>query len=203
MTVRPLLDLYPPVRQLNSLFYGVIDGVLTARTPCPDWTVGDLLDHLMGLGSAFTQAARKMTTVAGPPPPPSAAHLHPQWRSRLPVLLEDLVTAWADPLAWTGTTQAGGVTMPAEQMGVVAVNELTLHGWDLARATGQDFAADPRTLLVLESFLTRSRNGAGPTRSRNATGTAAFGAVGEVDDEASLLERVVGLSGRDPYWRPS
>lgn len=223
MTARALLDLHPPVRQLKSLFYGVTDGVLTARTPCPGWTVADLLDHLTVLATAFTHAARRSTDAPGtstPPPVPSAARLHPQWRGRLPALLEDLATAWADPAAWTGMAQAGGVTMPADQVGIVAVNELTLHGWDLAKATGQDFAADPRTLAVLATFLVQNHSGLsngpdgastggsgastdGPDGGSTGGSGAPFGPVVDVDDEASLLERVVALSGRDPYWRPA
>ncbi|WP_433793757.1 TIGR03086 family metal-binding protein [Actinoplanes sp. CA-252034] len=132
------------------------DRDLAAPTPCPEWTVAALLDHLMGLSVAFTMAARKRAGVPGsdgPPPQPSAAHLSPHWRSRLPVLLADLSIAWRDPAAWTGTALAGGVTLPATAMGAVAMNELIMHGWDLARATEQDYAADPRALEVLVEFL--------------------------------------------------
>jgi uncharacterized protein (TIGR03086 family) len=226
MAAKPLVDLYPPVRQLKSLFYGVTDGVLAAPTPCPGWSVGDLLDHLTVLTVMFTQAARKVTDAPGaaaPPPDPSSARLHPQWRGRLPAMLEDLATAWADPLAWTGTAQSGGVPMAADRVGILAVKELTLHGWDLAKATGQDFAADPRTLLVLATFLATAQDGSaagrsgpaagqgGPAPSRNRPAATRDGPAGgtavpftvDVEDEAALLEQVVGLSGRDPRWRPS
>ena len=194
MADRPPLDLHPLVRQVKSLLYGVADETLAARTPCPDWSVGDLLDHVAGLSVSFGRAARKTTggVNAATPPAPSAAHLHPQWRSRLPALLDDLADAWAEPEAWSGTAQAGGVTLPADQMGLVAANEVTMHGWDLARATGQDFAVDPRVLELLIGFLSH-----GP-----AEGTPGlFGPVVEVDDEASLLARTVALGGRDPHWR--
>lgn len=61
----------------------------------------------------------------------------------MPRQLTDLVEAWRDPAAWAGMTEAGGVRMPAEEMGVVALDELVLHGWDLARATGQPFRCEP------------------------------------------------------------
>jgi uncharacterized protein (TIGR03086 family) len=108
------------------------------------------------------------------------------------VLLEELATAWKDPAAWTGTTQAGGVTMPATAMGMVAMNELIMHGWDLASATGQEYAADPRTLEILIEFLSE-----GP-----AEGTPGmFGPRVPADDEASLLDQALALAGRDPRWR--
>jgi uncharacterized protein (TIGR03086 family) len=190
------LDFDPPVRQIRALLLGVDDRDLAAPTPCPGWSVADLLDHLMGLSVAFTMAARKRAGAAGtdgPPPEPSAGHLSRHWRSRLPVLLADLSIAWKDPAAWTGTALAGGVTLPATAMGAVAMNELVMHGWDLARATEQDFAADPRALEVLVEFL-----GQGP-----AGGTPGlFGPRVPIDPEEDLLTRALGLAGRDPAWRP-
>ena len=194
MADRVPLDFDPPVRQLRALLLGVTDEDLTAPTPCPEWTVAALLDHLMGLSWAFAQAARKLTDdgAAGPPPAPSAANLPPHWRSRMPVLLEELATAWKDPAAWTGTAQAGGVTMPAADMGVVAMNELVMHSWDLAQATGQEFAADPRILETLIEFLSQ-----GP-----AEGTPGmFGPVVALEDESELLDQALARAGRDPLWR--
>jgi uncharacterized protein (TIGR03086 family) len=198
MTVadRVPLDFDPPVRALRALLLGVDDPELAGPTPCPDWSVAALLDHLMGLSYAFTQAARKRSDAPGAgeaPPEPSAQHLSRHWRHRLPVLLEDLATAWAQPDAWTGTAQAGGVTMPAAALGHVAMNELVMHSWDLARATRQEYATDPRTLEALIEFL----------RQGPAEGTPGlFGPVVPADSEADLLDQAVALAGRDPLWRP-
>ena len=196
MADRVPLDFDPPVRKLRALLLGVDNAELLHPTPCPDWTVAVLLDHLMVLSLAFTQAARKRTDAPGtaePPPAPSAQHLSRHWRSRLPVLLEELATAWKDPASWTGTSTVGGVTMPATAHGTVAMNELIMHSWDLAKATGQEYAADPRTLEVLIEFLAQ-----GP-----AEGTPGmFGPVVPTDDEATLLDQALALAGRDPAWRP-
>jgi uncharacterized protein (TIGR03086 family) len=176
------LDFDPPVRQLRALLLGIPDDLLTATTPCDGWTVGDLLDHIMDFTRAFTQVAQKLTDAPGtatPAPVPSAGHLPPHWRSRLPVLLEELATAWKDPAAWTGSARTGGSTMPAVAAGMAAANELTVHGWDLARATGQDYATDPR---ILEALIEHS-----PGDGQ--------------EDEPTLLDQVLVLSGRDPRWR--
>jgi uncharacterized protein (TIGR03086 family) len=184
------LDLDPPVRQLRALLLGIDDDDLTAPTPCTEWSVAALLDHIMDFTRAFTQAAQKLSDAPGtstPAPRPSAEHLPPHWRSRLPVQLEELATAWKQPDAWTGSARAGGATMPATATGVAAVHELTMHGWDLARATGQDFAADPRILEQIIEFLSH--------------GPGAVGPVVEIEDEVSLLDQALALSGRDPAWR--
>jgi uncharacterized protein (TIGR03086 family) len=194
MADRVPLDFDPPVRQLRALLLGVVDEDLTAPTPCPDWTVGTLLVHIMGLSYAFAAAARKTddATGGGPPPEPNADDLPPHWRSRLPVLLAELSTAWRDPAAWTGTATAGGVTMPAADMGTVAMNEVVVHSWDLAQATGQEFFCDPRILETLLEFVSQ-----GP-----AEGTPGmFGPPVEVDGEANLLDLLVARVGRDPQWR--
>jgi uncharacterized protein (TIGR03086 family) len=150
----------------------------------------------MGLSYAFTQAARKRTdtpSADGPPPQPSAQHLTRHWRSRLPVLLEDLSSAWKDPASWSGTATAGGATMPATAMGTVAMNELVMHSWDLARATGQDYAADPRALEVLVEFLSQ-----GPAEGVPGM----FGPRIPADPEDVLLEQALALAGRRARWRP-
>jgi uncharacterized protein (TIGR03086 family) len=184
------LDFDPPVRQLRALLLGIADDDLTSATPCDEWTVGDLLDHIMDFTRAFTQAAQKLTDAPGtstPAPVPSAADLPPHWRSRLPVLLEELATAWKDSAAWTGSARSGGSTMPAVAAGTAAVNELTVHGWDLARATGQDYAADPRILETLIEFLAQNQE---PPPA-------------ETGDEQTLLDQLLTLSGRDPQWHPA
>jgi uncharacterized protein (TIGR03086 family) len=190
------LDFDPPVRELRGLLLGIDDDELTWPTPCPDWTVAALLDHLMVLSAAFAQAARKRTDAPGtdgPPPPPSGLHLSRHWRSRLPMLLAELATAWKDPAAWTGTARAGGVTMPATVLGTVAMNELIIHSWDLARATGQEYAADPRTVEVLIDFLAQGADGGSP---------GMFGPVVPSGSEPALLDQAVALAGRRPDWRP-
>lgn len=195
-----IIDLDPAARQVTTLLSGVTDEHLSARTPCPEYTVGDLLDHLMGLTLAFTHAARKSTlpghTDIDPSAPGavSAANLPVEWRRILPGRLEDLVAAWRERAAWEGMTEAGGVTMPAEVAGVVALDELVIHGWDLARATGQPARCDEPSAEAIHALLSQSPN--------DEDGGGLFGPVVDVPATAPLLDRALGLSGRDPAWTP-
>lgn len=109
------------------------DDALDWRTPCEAFSVGDLLDHLGGMALAFTAAAAK-TPLEGAASG-DAARLRPDWRTRIPRDLLTLAEAWRDPDAWTGMTGAGGVELPGEVAGAVALDELVIHGWDLAKAT--------------------------------------------------------------------
>lgn len=197
----PTLDLGPAAREVTRLLDGVSDKQLASPTPCEDYSVGALLDHLMGLSLAFTWAAHKTTAshTGGQEGPgqPSAVYLDPEWRERLPHRLDELAKAWAKPAAWEGMTEAGGVRMPAEQMGVVTLDELVLHGWDLARATGQRFNCDPASTAAVLTFTSQS------AQPENAAGREGlFGPVVDVPEGASDLDKALGYAGRDPGWTP-
>lgn len=196
-----MLDLGPAAREVTRLLDGVRDDQLANPTPCPEYPVAALLDHFMGLSLAFTWAARKTTPPGGDqadgPEVSAAGLLDPDWRTILPRRLDELVEAWKDPAAWKGTTEAGGVRLPAEQMGVVALDELVLHGWDLARSTGQRFDCDPASTTAVLAF---TRQSAQPEAAASREGL--FGPVVEVPEDASDLDRALGYAGRDPAWTP-
>src|SRR5919202_4958392 len=130
-----MIDLGPATTVLSGLVERVHDDQLSAPTPCVGTSLGDLLDHVDGLSLAFTAAAAK-TPIDGAPSA-DASRLGPHWRSRVRERLAALASAWRDEAAWAGMTRAGGVDLPAEVAGVVALDELVIHGWDLAKATGQ------------------------------------------------------------------
>ena len=108
------VDMGPATRRMAELIEQVPDDLLDGPTPCPAYTLGDLLDHVSGLARAFTAAARKST------PPGStdrasgdASRLGDDWRGRLSRELDGLADAWRDPTAWTGATRAGAVVPSA------------------------------------------------------------------------------------------
>ena len=186
-------DLQPAAQAVAEMLPGIADDQLTAPTPCPDYRVRDLLFHVLGLSVAFRDAARK---DLGPTTATASTDLTPelpaQWRSAIPARLDELAAAWREPDAWEGMTQAGGVTLPASVAGQVALNELVVHGWDLARATGQAF--DPAESAVRGSYEMLAAS------TEPAQREPIFGPVVPVPDEAPLLDRAIGLSGRDPAW---
>jgi uncharacterized protein (TIGR03086 family) len=196
------LDLHAAADEVARVAAGVRDDQLSGPTPCPGYPVAALLDHLMGLSVAFIQAARKepMPADGGGESGPGAAtadHLDPAWREQLPVRLRELADAWDDPAAWEGEATAGGVTMPAPVIGAVALDEVAVHGWDLARATGQDYQPDDATVQAVLAFTTES---AAPENAPMRDGI--FGPVVEVPADAPPWDRAMGLAGRDPGWRP-
>ena len=182
------VDLGPAAERVAALLPGVRDDRLDAPTPCPDMTVGELLGHLIGLSEAFRGGAEKAPDPGAPPATPPA--LAPDWRTALPARLDALTAAWRMPAARDGSTSVGGVEMPAAMVAVVALDELVLHGWDLARATGQPYEPDPASVEACLTFVA-------PTATPEGV-PGLFGPPVPVPDDAPALDRLLGLSGRDP-----
>ena len=93
-------------------------------------------------------------------------------------------------------TRVGGVDLPGEVAGVVGLDELVVHGWDLAQATGQAYECDPASLAAVHGFVQQF---ASPEMAPQRDGL--FGPVVTVAEDAPLLDQVIGLAGRDPHWR--
>ncbi|MGF7238691.1 MAG: TIGR03086 family metal-binding protein [Frankia sp.] len=193
-----VIDLEPATRATADLIGGIDDALLDAPTPCPDYTLGDLLDHIGGLALAFAAAATKKTGDAtSRAPAVVASRLGEDWRTRIPRDLAAMARAWRDPSAWSGMTRVGGIDLPGEVAGVVGLDEVVIHGWDVARASGQVYDVDQGPLVVVHDFLQRSAD------SARGSDRGPFGPPIRVPDTAPLLERAVGLSGRDPGWSPT
>ncbi|GAA3738165.1 hypothetical protein GCM10022205_25300 [Spinactinospora alkalitolerans] len=101
------------------------------------------------------------------------------------------MTAWRDPAAWQGVCAVGGVELSGREAGMVALNELVLHGWDLARAIGRPYECDPADAQACLAFTSSI-----PDDPQAREGL--FGPVVDVPADAPVFDRVLGLSGRDP-----
>ena len=91
-------------------------------------------------------------------------------------------------------TRVGGVDLPGEIAGSVALTEVVIHGWDVARATGQSFECDPATAEPLLAHVSQVA-AEGPVEGL-------FGPAVAIGDDAPALDRAIALSGRDPAWHP-
>lgn len=89
-------------------------------------------------------------------------------------------------------TRAGGFDAPAEVMGLVALGEITFHGWDLARATGQEFDPDEGTTQALAAYV----EGFDPAGTPGTFGPAVNPMTASVP-----FDRVIARTGRDPRWQ--
>lgn len=166
---------------------------LGAPTPCQEYDVRRLLNHLHYWGPSLEGAARKE-----PVAPPAECEQDVDltggdWAGRLEVQCDRLVAGWRLPAAWEGTTQMGGPTpLPASMIGGMVVTELVVHGWDLARATGQQPRWDDEVLAFVHEEVART--------AEHGREMGVYGPAVPVPGTAPVLDRILGLTGRDPGW---
>jgi uncharacterized protein (TIGR03086 family) len=192
-----MLDLTPATEMVTRVVADIDDDQLGAPTPCLGTTVADLLDHLDGLCLAFTAAAAKDLAAGSQAPSADGSRLGSDWRTRIPGRLARLASAWHDETAWDGMTRVGGVDLPGEAAVHVAINEVVVHGWDLAAATGHDYAGEAELVEAAYAFA-QSAVAQNPDGSEGL-----FGAPVAVPASAPPLDRLIGLTGRDPAWQPA
>ena len=172
---------------------GVGDDQLGEPTPCPDYSVADLCDHIGGLALAFTLAARKEEIPGGGQASGDGSRLEDGWRERIATQLDQLAVAWSDKSAYEGLTMAGPIEMPGPVAALVALDEVTVHAWDLAVATGQPYDADPAAVEACAGFVAQF--------DASTDGTL-YGPPVDVPWNAPALDRLLGATGRDPHWSP-
>jgi uncharacterized protein (TIGR03086 family) len=165
---------------------------LTAPTPCTEYDVRTLINHLLFWGPSLEAAARKEPRM-----PPAAAETDidlttGDWSSNLTNQLQRTADAWTDPAAWDGMTPLGGQDSPAPLIGGMVLVEFVVHGWDLARATAQHPAYDNDILAYIHNETL--------THAAFGREMGLYGPEIPVPQDAPLLNRTLGLTGRDPRW---
>jgi uncharacterized protein (TIGR03086 family) len=192
------VDLTAATQRLADLVARVRDDELSGPTPCPAYTLGDLVEHVGGLARAFRAAAEKDTAspYVNGAPSGDASRLEEGWRERIPADLAALARAWTDPGAWTGMTRIANQDAPGEAVGLTVADELVVHGWDVARATGQPYEPEPELVNAARSFLGMFASPDAP-----AGPEVPFGPSRELPGDAPALDQVLALAGRDPAWK--
>ena len=126
---------------------GTRDDQLAAATPCAEFQVRDLLNHLYQVVVNFqTLATRQPADFSTTPDV-----LTDGWRDRFAAETDRLIEAWSDPAALEGVSPSMG--MPQPMVGNLVLVDLVVHGWDLAQGTGQSYEPDPATVRALLPFV--------------------------------------------------
>jgi uncharacterized protein (TIGR03086 family) len=164
-------------------------------SPCEKWAARDVVDHIVMMhGAMLAPVGRQLSPV--PEGDPLAA-----FRSAR----ADVEAVLADPaLRESPVATPDGRTMTfAEHVDQVVSDDLVLHGWDLAMATGQDATMDPDdveriwagTASMPADLLQMMR-----TPGAFGPGIEVFGPEVAVPEEAPTQDRLLGMIGRDPHW---
>ena len=182
MSTQPLEQAIASTRQVLA---GVSAEQLDEPTPCASWAVRDLINHIVG-GQRFFGSALKGEQPAGEVDDASG----------------DFVAAFdqiaADTLAAFGADGAldQQYTLPFGEMPGfafmgLATTDTFVHGWDLAKATGQstDLAPDLAASLLEQSKASIQDAFRGPEG-------APFGPETEAPADASNADRLAAFLGR-------
>lgn len=173
---------------------GVDPSQLAGETPCTEFDVTQLRQHAVGWLTLFADG---FADPAGQ----AAADIEGY---QVPADAEGAVHAAADRLdralragAAERPLRLGENAMPGDMALDMILWEYQVHGWDLARATGQPWVPPPaaalQSLAFAPAMLTPDYQGQGK----------AFAPRVDVPADAPPLDRLLGLSGRDPRWSPS
>jgi uncharacterized protein (TIGR03086 family) len=160
--------------QLAGLLEDVPRGALGNGTPCEQWSVQDLVDHVVAAPANFAHMVRGEPIDWSAPTP--AAGDDPATRFR--VHAEDLLRAWHE-------SDSGGGQLSLDWL----CAEFAVHAWDLATALGRstddlDPEVAERGLAFMQANLTEDNRG------------AAFGPEQQPRQGADAYERAAAFAGR-------
>lgn len=165
------------------------------QSPCAEWDARGVVQHIIDMhGVIFRPLDRDLSPAPSVDDDPLAAFRAA--RADVESLLDDPDAAQSVQQHPTGpmTTEDAVDGIPSA--------DFVFHGWDLARATGQDDTIDPADLERMWPSMQeidpkmRIPGAFGP-------GVVVFGPEVPVPEDAPRQDRMLGLIGRDPSWKPS
>ena len=172
----------------------VPQNALDTPTPCGDWDLRTLLNHTI-LWTSYSAERRAHGESVAEDLMNKDFTAGPGFREDYARQIGKAVTAWSAPQAWEGKVNVMGDATPAADVGAMLLMETALHGWDVARATGQEFRTDEQTAEALEDIVQAQAE-----LFRKYQG---FADAVEPPKNATAFERALTLSGRDPDWKPA
>jgi uncharacterized protein (TIGR03086 family) len=180
-----VIDLNPACEAMIEVLAGVADDRLTSLSPCTEYTVGDLIDHvdLVAQGATALALGSKL-------PDTGYSHLEPDWRDTIAQHVRALGKAWNNSAVWEGMGNVPGSDLSNSTWGKIALTELVVHGWDFATATGQAFDLPEHTLQACFEHVV--------VFVPNAPLPDLWGPPVEVPPDAALLDRILAITGRAP-----
>ena len=165
------------------------------QSPCRAWNARDVVDHVVDMHAVMLVGVSPPLTPNSPTVQDDPLGAFRAARARVESALDD-----PDVAAVQCRTPTGHMTVE-QQIDQVVSDDLVLHGWDLARATGQDETMDPDDVerlwqsaqAVPDDVMVKYR-----TPGAFGPGVEVYGPEVPVPATAPLQDRLLGLIGRDP-----
>jgi uncharacterized protein (TIGR03086 family) len=177
--------------QAARVVNGVRSGQLSAPTPCTEWDLRTLLNHTI-LWTAYSAERRALGEKVPDEMMSRDFAAEPGYAAEYAAQLDKAVAAWSDPAIWERDLDVMGSAMPAADVAAMLIMEMVLHGWDVAKASGQDYACRDDVAAAVHQAVAASAE-----MFRQYQG---FAEPVPVPGSASPLDRALALSGRDPAW---
>lgn len=131
----------------NRLIGAVTDDQWSAQTPCTEWTVRDLVNHMTGTTNFLHAAASRGEPTAGP----DADHLGDDPAAAFRTAAARTMAAWRADGALDGM-----VTLPAEMPAIAALGvnviDTGTHCWDLAQAIGAEHGLSDELIGTIDHW---------------------------------------------------
>ncbi|HHX84195.1 MAG TPA: TIGR03086 family protein [Actinomycetales bacterium] len=182
-------QLVPVLRSLSRLV-GTIAPDDSGPTPCTEFTVSELRGHVVRWMSAFAAGLEDPDGVC----PTDDVAVAGDGAAQVAALADRIDAALASP---PESLSIDGAAMPTAMALPMILAEYLVHGWDLAVSTGGRWDPDPAaveaSIVFMDSMLGPDYQGEGKD----------FGPRVAVAHDAPALDRLVGLTGRDPGWTPN
>jgi uncharacterized protein (TIGR03086 family) len=189
----PLAGLAAALDGTRQLVHAVTDDQWQLPTPCPDWTVRQLVNHLVGGDRLCTRV------LHGEPLPPldqlgrrgHVDQLGDDPAAAYDTAAAELLQALAAPgvLERAHTLPVG--TLPGPAVVHLRTVETLVHGWDLARATGR---AAPFADELAEHEVPFTRD----LLTRLPEGRQPFAPTLPAAEGSPAMDRLAALLGREP-----
>lgn len=188
-----MLDVYQKaLDRAGEIIAGVKTSQFGNASPCDEFTAKDIMNHLIGGCYLFDAALRGESPDPNAPTPDLAGDDPVGAFEQARKLAFD---AFSAPGSLEKTVNLPGLqNQPATFALGIALMEATVHGWDLAKATGQDATIDPAIAAV---FLEQFKAQGIPEAFRNEKGDP-FKSEVKVPDGASPGDKLVAYLGRTP-----
>lgn len=170
---------------LGDLVAGVAPGQWDDPTPCTEWSVRDLVQHVTGGNLAFADAIRGLPAADGPPADVADSGRGARFRGSAASVL----AAFREPDALERVIAVPFGLVPGAVALHLRITEVLVHGWDLARATGQP-------LSFPEELVERAVAFSRPLLDRIPADRHPFAPPQDVSGEAPAIDRLAALLGR-------
>jgi uncharacterized protein (TIGR03086 family) len=167
---------------LGELVSNISDADLGRPTPCANFDVAGVLEHMIGGASMFAPGFRGDGSA---PNPPTEGSVFDRWNAAMGALMESVHTDGAQD---NTIASPFGEVSGAYFARYVALDGIT-HAWDLATATGQSVNAPDALVAEIDAF---ARELLQPAMRDGDT----FADATEPPADATPLERLVAFTGR-------